>query len=44
MARPTCDEIIENQLKFLVDFADAIGIELYAGTPKKKKKARKSKR
>ena len=32
MARPTCDKIIETQLKFLVNLADAICIELDAST------------
>jgi hypothetical protein len=32
MARPTGNEIIETQLKFLMNSADAICIELYAGT------------
>ena len=36
MARPTCNEIIETQLKFLVNSADAIRIELNAGTHRSK--------
>jgi hypothetical protein len=32
MARPTCDKIVEAQLKFLLNFTDPIRIELYAST------------